>query len=210
MPPRLRVLLTIASAVCYDPSHEVDAVCAACHGEIVHPTNGKPTKAFIPCFEAVEQACSTIPEAYSFCYMWNQGARVPADAGMMHVIEVENFKNKRCPWHEPFKHEDNNEESEYEDRIRRQLHSAGEPEVAIDAVNSEPEQDPPPAAAVPDGTAAARNANLQQEAEPEPVPSDEMADTELKHPDLQEAPMDATTVTGESEEYDDADRIGQL
>jgi len=115
---RFHVLLLVARATCYDVRHVPDPVCVACHGDIVHPTTAEPTSVHLPCFSAVEEACSgPTADAYSFCYMWNQGSRIPSDAGTVHVIQIENWKNKRCSWEDVYKHKDNHVEREYTRRL---------------------------------------------------------------------------------------------
>jgi len=49
--------------------------------------------------------------------MWNQGSRIPSDAGTVHVIQIENWKNKRCSWEDVYKHKDNHVEREYTRRL---------------------------------------------------------------------------------------------
>ena len=120
MPNRCLVLLLVhvSRATGYDVRHVPDPVCVACHGDIVHPTTAEPTSVHLPCFTAVAGVCSgPTADAYSFCYMWNQGSRIPSDAGTVHVIQIENWKNKRCSWEDVYKHKDNHVEREYTRRL---------------------------------------------------------------------------------------------
>lgn len=144
MPNRCLVLLLVhvSRATGYDVRHVPDPVCVACHGDIVHPITAEPTSVHLPCFSAVEEACSgPTADAYSFCYMWNQGSRIPSDAGTVHVIQIENWKNKRCSWEDVYKHKDNHVEREYTRRLEEaqtemrrlaETRSAAEPEMAED------------------------------------------------------------------------------
>ena len=144
MPNRCLVLLLVhvSRATGYDVRHVPDPVCVACHGDIVHPTTAEPTSVHLPCFTAVAGVCSgPTADAYSFCYMWNQGSRIPSDAGTVHVIQIENWKNKRCSWEDVYKHKDNHVEREYTRRLEEaqtemrrlaETRSAAEPEMAED------------------------------------------------------------------------------
>jgi uncharacterized membrane protein YqiK len=49
--------------------------------------------------------------------MWNQGSRIPSDAGTVHVIQIENWKNKRCSGEDGYQHKDNPVEREYTRRL---------------------------------------------------------------------------------------------
>ena len=58
---------------------------------VVFPNNGSNTAVFKPCFEQVENACSSdMSEAFSFCAVINQPGDngETASHGMLHVIEV--------------------------------------------------------------------------------------------------------------------------
>jgi len=201
---RFHVLLLVARATCYDVRHVPDPVCVACHGDIVHPTTAEPTSVHLPCFSAVEEACSgPTADAYSFCYMWNQGSRIPSDAGTVHVIQIENWKNKRCSWEDVYKHKDNHVEREYTRRLEEAQTEMRRLAETRSAEMAEDEDDLVNAAAEAKAAAMKIKAAAEVSYGYEPVPADE------QQQQVEAADMwtDKVETTGEkaSDGDDDAD-----
>lgn len=91
------------SAACNSRLQQLDPVCKACFGDIVHPANGRNTNIFTPCFTAVDAACSTNPGHYSFCGDWLSDETATIErASMTHVIAVELWKHALCEWSEAY------------------------------------------------------------------------------------------------------------
>jgi len=135
--------------------------------------------------------------------MWNQGSRIPSDAGTVHVIQIENWKNKRCSWEDVYKHKDNHVEREYTRRLEeaqtemRRLAETRSAEIAED------EDDLVNAAAEAKAAAMKTKAAAEVSYGYEPNPADEQQQ-QVEATDMW---IDKVETTGEkaSDGDDDAD-----